>query len=40
MRVFEVPVSFNPREYSEGKKIRMRDAFYAVWALLRYRFAD
>jgi glycosyltransferase involved in cell wall biosynthesis len=40
IRIFEVPISFNPREYSEGKKIRFRDAFAAVWALLRYRVAD
>jgi glycosyltransferase involved in cell wall biosynthesis len=40
IRIFEVPISFNPREYSEGKKIRLRDAFAAVWALARYRFAD
>lgn len=40
VRIFEVPITFNPREYSEGKKIRMRDAFAAIWALLRYRIAD
>ena len=40
IRIFEVPISFNPREYAEGKKIGMRDAFAAVWALLRYRLAD
>jgi glycosyltransferase involved in cell wall biosynthesis len=39
-RVFEVPIAFNPRDYSEGKKIGMRDAFEAVWALIRYRFTD
>jgi glycosyltransferase involved in cell wall biosynthesis len=39
-RIFEVPITFNPRDYSEGKKIRMIDAFYAVWALLKYRFVD
>ncbi len=39
-RIFEVPISFNPREYSEGKKIGLADAFAAVWALLRYRFVD
>jgi glycosyltransferase involved in cell wall biosynthesis len=39
-RVFEVPIAFNPRDYSEGKKIGLRDAFEAVWALLRYRFTD
>jgi len=39
-RIFEVPISFNPREYSQGKKIGLADAFAAVWALLRYRFFD
>jgi glycosyltransferase involved in cell wall biosynthesis len=40
VRVYEVPISFNPREYSEGKKIGLRDAFEAVWALFKYRFVD
>lgn len=39
-RVFEVPITFNPREYSEGKKIGLKDAFEAVWTLLKYRFVD
>jgi glycosyltransferase involved in cell wall biosynthesis len=40
IRIFEVPISFNPREYSEGKKIGLSDAFEAVWTLIRYRFVD
>ena len=40
VRVFEVPITFNPREYDEGKKIGIWDAFEAVWALLKYRFMD
>ncbi|NPV78422.1 MAG: glycosyltransferase family 2 protein [Anaerolineae bacterium] len=40
IRIFEIPISFNPRDYSEGKKIKMKDAFEAVWALLKYRFVD
>jgi glycosyltransferase involved in cell wall biosynthesis len=40
VRIFEVPITFNPRDYSEGKKIGMRDAFQAVWTLLKYRFID
>lgn len=40
VRLFEVPIAFNPREYSEGKKIKLWDAFEAVWALLKYRFVD
>ncbi len=39
-RIFEVPISFNPREYDEGKKIKLKDAFHAVWTLIRYRFMD
>ncbi len=39
-RIFEVPISFNPRDYSQGKKIKLPDAFVAVWTLLKYRFVD
>ena len=39
-RIFEVPITFNPRDYADGKKIKLRDAFEAVWALIRYRFFD
>jgi glycosyltransferase involved in cell wall biosynthesis len=40
IRIFEVPITFNPREYSEGKKIGLKDAFEAVWSLIKYRFVD
>jgi len=40
IRIYEVPISFNPRDYSEGKKIRLKDAFQAAWTLLKYRFVD
>jgi glycosyltransferase involved in cell wall biosynthesis len=39
-RIFEVPITFNPRDYSQGKKIKLKDAFAAVWTLLKYRFVD
>ena len=39
-RIYEVPISFNPRDYSQGKKIKLKDAFEAVWTLLKYRFVD
>jgi len=39
-RIYEVPITFNPRDYTDGKKIKLKDAFEAVWALLRYRFFD
>ena len=38
--IYEVPISFNPRAYADGKKITLKDAFSAAWALLRYRFTD
>jgi glycosyltransferase involved in cell wall biosynthesis len=39
-RIFEVPITFNPRDYEEGKKIKMKDAFVALWTLIKYRFVD
>jgi glycosyltransferase involved in cell wall biosynthesis len=39
-RIFEVPITFNPRDYDEGKKIKMKDAFIAMWTLIKYRFVD
>ncbi len=35
-RVYEVPISYHGRTYEEGKKIGVKDAFKAVWVLLRY----
>jgi glycosyltransferase involved in cell wall biosynthesis len=40
VRIFEVPITFNPRDYSDGKKIKVRDAFIAMWTLIKYRFVD
>lgn len=39
-RIFEVPITFNARDYEEGKKIGLIDAFIAVWTLLKYRIFD
>jgi glycosyltransferase involved in cell wall biosynthesis len=38
-RIHEVPVSYNARGIAEGKKIRARDGWEALWTLLKYRFA-
>lgn len=40
VRIYEIPISFNPRDYDEGKKIKLSDAFVAVWTLFKYRFVD
>lgn len=40
-RVYEIPVSYNGRDFSEGKKIRpLRDGTQALWCIVRYAFAD
>jgi glycosyltransferase involved in cell wall biosynthesis len=36
-RIYEVPISYTGREFSEGKKIGWRDAFAVLWTLLKYR---
>jgi glycosyltransferase involved in cell wall biosynthesis len=40
IRIWEVPISFEARTRKEGKKIRHRDFFIALWTLIRYRFED
>lgn len=40
VRIYEVPIRFTPRFYDEGKKIRMWDAFIAMWTLIKYRFVN
>jgi dolichol-phosphate mannosyltransferase len=37
-RIHEVPISYNARGIAEGKKIRARDGFEALWTLIKYRF--
>ncbi len=39
-RIYEVPISYNGREWDEGKKIRWTDGPIAAWTLLKYRFID
>lgn len=40
VRLYEVPIRFSPRNYDEGKKIKITDAFEAMWTLIKYRFVD
>ena len=39
-RLYELPVSYYGREFSEGKKITWRDGFHAIIALVKFRFVD
>ena len=35
-RIYEVPISYAGRDYSEGKKIGPKDAFIAIYAIVRW----
>ncbi len=39
-RIYEVPISYTGREYTEGKKISWRDGLTVMWTLLKYRFIE
>jgi glycosyltransferase involved in cell wall biosynthesis len=39
LRITEVPISYRPRSYREGKKIRLKDGVHAVISILKYRFS-
>ncbi|MGQ9920398.1 MAG: glycosyltransferase family 2 protein [Desulfobacca sp.] len=39
-RVYEVPISYDGRDYSEGKKITWRDGIAAIYYIIRFRFWD
>src|SRR6266446_8080087 len=40
VRIYETPISYHGRTYEEGKKIGLKDAFEAVWVILRYAFTS
>ena len=39
-RVYEVPISYAGRDYAEGKKIGLKDAFIALGAIVRWSLFD
>jgi glycosyltransferase involved in cell wall biosynthesis len=39
-RVYEVPISYSGRTYEEGKKIGLRDAFSALYCIMRFAWFD
>jgi len=36
--IHEVPISYHPRSFEQGKKIKWKDGLIAIWTLLKYRF--
>lgn len=39
-RLYELPISYYGREFSEGKKITWKDGVHAIAALVKFRFTD
>jgi glycosyltransferase involved in cell wall biosynthesis len=39
-RIYEVPISYSGRTYEEGKKIGLKDAFSALYCIVRYWLHD
>ncbi len=37
-QIYEVPISYFGRKFSEGKKLTWRDGVVALWTLIKYRF--
>jgi hypothetical protein len=38
IKIFELPISYNPRRIEEGKKIRWHDGIVHAWVLLKLRW--
>ena len=39
-RIYEVPISYSGRDYSEGKKILWKDGVSAIFHIFKYKFFD
>ena len=37
-KIIEVPISYKGRSFDEGKKIRLKDFFIAIFTLVKFRF--
>ncbi len=37
INIYEVPITYNPRSWAEGKKIQWYDGAIAIWTLIKYR---
>jgi glycosyltransferase involved in cell wall biosynthesis len=40
IRIYEVGISYYGRTYDEGKKIKAKDGFRAIWCILKYNLID
>lgn len=39
-KIYEIPISYNPRTIKQGKKINWKDGIEAIWTLIKYRFNE
>jgi hypothetical protein len=39
-KIYEIPISYAPRENLEGKKITWRDGLWAIYTLIKYRITN
>jgi len=39
-RIIQMPISFHPRSFEEGKKINWKDGLIAAWVMVKYRLTD
>lgn len=39
LRIAQTHISYHPRSYTEGKKIRLKDGVWAILSILKYRFS-
>jgi glycosyltransferase involved in cell wall biosynthesis len=39
MRIKEIPITYNPRTYQQGKKIRVGDGIWAILMIFKYRLS-
>jgi glycosyltransferase involved in cell wall biosynthesis len=39
-QIYEVPISYYGRKFTEGKKLTWRDGVVALWTLIKYRFIN
>ncbi len=37
-RIYEIPIAYHPRTFEQGKKIGWKDAFRALYCIIRYNF--
>ncbi|MBU0461268.1 MAG: glycosyltransferase family 2 protein [Nanoarchaeota archaeon] len=40
IKIYEVPISYYPRTFEEGKHINWKDGIQAIWTLIKYRFVE